>query len=293
MQSETPELPVRQLLVDLSQGFARHWHGDDPYRSHLYNSLSLLFPLGEQNFIEVARACLPLLRQDQLALAAQVQGFIGQEAAHRHLHAQYNAQLAAQGYRDRIGAALAWRIERTRRLPLLTRMAVVAAFEHVAAVLGDGVLRHPSWSADMQEPLQTVWRWHAAEEAEHKAVAFDLYRALGGGYARRVGWFLYATLIFLGDTLRQTSSMLRQDGALLQPRTWSSAMRTWWGHEGIAWHLLPRLLHYLSPRFHPAQQDSSGLVERWRREYAAAYRVVGAAAEPDGARKYPLSESIA
>ena len=30
-----------------------------------------------------------------------------------------------------------------------------------------------------------LWLWHALEEAEHKAVAFDVYRAAGGGYVRR------------------------------------------------------------------------------------------------------------
>lgn len=47
------DIPLRHLDVDLAAGFARHWHGGDAYRTHLYNALSLMFPVGEQYFIDV------------------------------------------------------------------------------------------------------------------------------------------------------------------------------------------------------------------------------------------------
>ncbi len=43
--------------------------------------------------------------------------------------------------------------------------------------------------------MLAFWRWHAAEELEHKAVAFDLFERLAGGYVLRVASAL-AALVF-------------------------------------------------------------------------------------------------
>lgn len=283
MAEQARDIPVRQLQVDLSAGFSRHWHGGDAYRSHLFNSLSMLFPLGEQNFIDVLRLFIPMLEaRDAQRLLADVRAFIGQEATHRRLHALYNEQLGAQGYVSKIEHLLAWRIRNSLRFSPLSRLAIVAAFEHFTAVLGDGMLRKPGWSDVMQEPLKAVWRWHAAEETEHKAVAFDVYREAGGGYWRRVGWFAYANLIFMLDTTFQSLCMLHCDRVMLRPSTWRSAVAMWWGRDGLVWHLAPRLLRYFSPWFHPDEVDNHALVARWRSENAELYRTITAPEVQDG-----------
>ncbi|MBC7548061.1 MAG: metal-dependent hydrolase [Polaromonas sp.] len=69
-------------------------------------------------------------------------------------------------------------------------LAITAASEHCTAVFADGTLRYASWFDAAEPLLQTLWRWHAAEESEHRAVAFDLYTALNGSYAWRIRWYL-------------------------------------------------------------------------------------------------------
>ena len=54
-----PGMHIRHLQVDLSRGFARHWAGGDAYRSMLLNALSMMFPTGEQFFIDAVKAALP------------------------------------------------------------------------------------------------------------------------------------------------------------------------------------------------------------------------------------------
>ena len=88
-------LTVRKLNVDLSRGFARHWMGGDVYRTAFMNALSMSFPLGEQMFIDSVRA-VPADTIADPALRAEVKDFIGQEASHRYVHQQYNAELARQ-----------------------------------------------------------------------------------------------------------------------------------------------------------------------------------------------------
>jgi predicted metal-dependent hydrolase len=86
--------PVRRLRIDLSAGFGRLWAGGDPYRTHHLNALSMSFPVVEQFFIDWVKKGVSLLpAPDQEAWASRIDGLVGQEATHRFLHAQFNAQL--------------------------------------------------------------------------------------------------------------------------------------------------------------------------------------------------------
>jgi predicted metal-dependent hydrolase len=277
-------LTVRKLDVDLSRGFDRRWLGGDAYRSHFFNALSMCFPLGEQMFIDSLRA-VPADRLADPRLAAEVRDFVGQEASHRFAHVQYNAQLERQGFPYTLERSVARRVRRIGALDVKSQVAITCALEHYTAVLADGVLRHPEWLEGADPAKRLVWTWHAAEETEHKAVAFDVYRAAGGGYWRRVLWFVHVSAIFWVDTFLQTAFNLKRDGALFQPRTWASAARMWFGGRGLAWHLFRPCMQYLRPSFHPWQHDNRQLVTMWLESNVAAYRAVGGA--PAGQQNLP------
>jgi uncharacterized protein len=268
-------LTVRKIDVDLSQGFGRHWNGGDAYRTQLFNALSMSFPRGEQLFIDAVRdvpqECLtdPVLR-------AEVRDFIGQEATHRHLHTQYNKGLEQHGLPYTREEKLKKRLARVDKLGVLDRLAITCALEHYTAVLADGVLRRPDWLDGAEPHMKTLWYWHAVEETEHKGVAFDAYVAAGGGYRRRVAWYLHASMVFAYDSFMQTLHNLRNDGQLFRLRTWGSAINTWFGRSGLAWHLAKPVLAYLSPRFHPWRHDNRKLIEDWLQDNSASWRPVRA-----------------
>jgi predicted metal-dependent hydrolase len=270
-------LTVRKLHVDLSRGFGRHWLGGDAYRTAFMNALSMSFPLGEQMFIDSVRAAPPDAVADPV-LRAEVKDFIGQEASHRHVHQQFNAELARQGFPYTLEAATRRRVERIAKLPVRDRLAITCALEHYTAMLADYVLRHPGWLADAEPAMRTLWSWHAAEEMEHKAVAFDVYVAAGGGYRRRALWYLHVSLVFWWETFLQTMHNLRRDRALFRLGTWTSAARAWFGRHGMAWCLARPALHYLSPRFHPWQHDNRELLREWLAHNEGAWRAVGSTA---------------
>lgn len=267
-------LTVRKLNVDLSKGFGRHWLGGDPYRTQLFNALSMTFPQGEQSFIDSVRA-VPAARIADPALRAEIRDFIGQEASHRFVHQQYNDQLAAQGLVFVREQSIARRIRFLSRRDPLDWVAATCAIEHYTAMLADGVLALPSWLEGAEPDMHTVWSWHAAEENEHKGVAMDLYRAAGGGYWRRISVYIQASIYLALDIAIQTADNLRRDGQLWKARTWISGARTWLGREGIFWHLLGPSLHYLAPSFHPWQRDNGQLSTRWLEEHGAAFRSAG------------------
>ncbi len=270
-------LVVRRLLIDLKAPFARRWCGGDAFRSAFFNALSMSFPVGEQFFIDAVRnaqAMLPAAQQQEFQ--QQVQGFIGQEATHRRIHALFNQHLEQQGLHN------AWEDRATQRMKLMEGsdprhcLAITAATEHFTAIFAEWMLQHPHALDGSEQRLQTMWLWHSAEEVEHKSTAFDLYLALGGDHAWRLTWFRRTTFIFLTDVLRQTVNNLRRDGALWKWRTLASAAAFLFGRQGLIRQTYQPWRAYLRRDFHPGQQDS-GLSQRWLQDNAKQYVRVGAA----------------
>lgn len=270
---------VRRLNVDLSKGFPRHWNGGDAYRSTVFNALSFMFPVGEQFFIDSVRHYVKDVQaQGNQQLLDDVKHFTAQEAIHRNVHAQYNKVLEGMGYDPWAERTLAKMISIFSGQSPRMDLASTVAYEHFTALLGDGLLRYDSWTRDMPADMKAVWTWHAAEETEHKAVAYDTYMATGGGYAARIAMYLVTTLEFFFFAFVQTNKMLKADGQLWKWSTWRSACQFWWGHEGIGRHFLRHWFSYLKPSFHPWQADNRDLLARWQNEHAHDYREVGASA---------------
>jgi len=269
------ELVVRRLLIDLEAPFARHWCGGDAFRTALFNALSMSFPVGEQFFIDAVRnghKALPAPLQEKYR--DEVQGFIGQEATHRRIHALFN------GHLDRQGLVNAWAPRALARMKLLDgldprhHLAITAANEHFTAILAEWMLANHDLLDGSEPRLKTMWLWHSAEEAEHKSTAFDVYLALGGTDEWRQRWFRRITLIFLADTLRQTVHNLRCDGTLWRWSTWKSAGTYLFGRRGLIRQTYKPWRAYKQPDFHPAQQDTE-LSVRWLTDNRASYTPVG------------------
>ncbi len=283
------ELIVRKLEIDLASGFARHWHGGDAFRSHYYNALSMSFPVGEQYFIDAVRLGVQALPAGAVhtKLQQRARGFIGQEATHRHIHAQYNAHLEQQGLVNHWARWAGWRIKHSQWMSAKNHLAVTCAYEHCTAVFADGTLRYASWFDAAEPKMRTLWRWHAAEETEHRSVAFDLYTALGGGWLRRVAWYAYLCMMFTAESGLQTALNLRRDGTLFKPGTWASAIRFFWGRDGAMLRSAVPLLAYFNPRFHPdferRTETAVGLAARWLADNASQFSRSAHAANPAAA----------
>jgi len=124
----------------------------------------------------------------------------------------------------------------------------------------------------------TLWRWHAAEETEHRAVAFNLYQALGGNFRWRIRWYLYVLALFAMDATRQTILNLWRDGSLFKPGTWWGAATFFLGRDGVVWRCTRPLLQYFRRNFHPdheyLQPAAQTLAGEWLQAHAGSYRVV-------------------
>jgi len=269
------DLAVRRLLIDLETPFAARWNGGDAFRSAFFSALSMSFPVGEQFFIDSVREGLKKLPAEQQAqMAAEVKGFIGQEATHRRIHELFNKHLSNMGFENRFAARAIQRIQKQAHLDTRMHLAATAATEHFTAVFADWMLRHPEALAGAEPRLQTLWLWHSAEEAEHRCTAFDMYQALGGDHERRLKVFRFVTVIFLSDILRQTVRNLWHDGSLFHLQTWRSAARLLFAKDGLLRGNTALWRDYLRADFHPSQHDAS-LSQAWLHDNTTQFTVVG------------------
>lgn len=254
-------LLLRRPRHPLPDPLPRHWLGGDAFRTQVFNALSFSFPCGEQFFIDSVRRVSGQI--DDPALHAQVQGFIGQEAIHRKVHGDFNRALQAQGLFNWLKRLIGWRIRRTRHFQPIHHLAVTAAYEHFTALLGEGLLLHPHWLDGAEPACQAMWLWHAIEETEHKAVALQVYRAVGGSEGWRRLWFVYVSVWFCLEMPWQVLSNLHRDGSLWQWATWRSAWRLLCGPGGVfgvLWRGWPR---YLRRGYQPESGEAEQRAAQW------------------------------
>jgi uncharacterized protein len=260
-------IPKRDLQFDFAQVDLAHWHPDGDHISHYFNVHSLQFPLGERFFINSVRHYRDRITDPQLK--EQVAGFIAQEAMHGREHETYNEALKRINYP--VEAMERW-VERSlwlarHTMPPKGRLAATAALEHLTAIGAEDLLER-GHSLDRANPVMAkLWRWHAVEETEHKAVAFDVYAQVAGtgpvGYLRRVITMLSVST---GMTLMTWTFLLValwRNGKLFDLRGWGRLLYWLWINPGTLSRQFPRYWQYFRPGFHPWQIDNYHQVERW------------------------------
>jgi hypothetical protein len=268
------EPAVRRLLIDLDTPPQRRWCGGDAFRTAWFNALSMSFPSGEQFFIDSVRAgVLALPDDDRARFEPAVKAFIGQEATHRRIHSLFNAHLATQGLVNHWEARALARIRSLDGADVRAAVGATAATEHLTAILAEHLLSDPTPLQGAEARLATMWLWHASEETEHRATAFDLYRALGGNETWRLRLFNLVTWHFITDALRQTVNNLWHDGSFWRTGTWASGWRFLFGNHGLVRALARPWARYRRADFHPLQQDESRAAS-WLRDNATQFEPV-------------------
>lgn len=275
MNIKTRTPPALQILprrpeLALPDPLPRHWHSNDPFKTHFFNAMSVLFPDGERYFIDSVR-----LFRDQISdtdLQQQIRGFIGQEGHHSREHIEYNQRLRDLGYDiDALESTVKKRIRFVQKnFSAERQLAGTVAMEHFTAIMADLLLREPHWIEGAVEPMQSLWRWHALEETEHKAVAFDVYMQVCGDRKILRRAMRQATFFFLKDVTRGMWHMLRKDGKLSDlPMMWRG-MRWLWGRNGFFRKLVGVYRDYYQSDFHPWQHDNRDLLDQYAPAFASA-----------------------
>lgn len=267
--TDVPVLP-RNREYDIARSLARDWFDNHPFKTAWFNAMSITFPLGEKFFIDSVRYFAGQIEDPKLN--DDIRGFCGQEGFHRREHQRYNQILCERRGYDL--AALEGRLESNIKraytfLSPLERLAATAAFEHITAIMAEAALdKDDPMLNSADSAMLALWRWHAAEEMEHKSVAFDVYRAVGGTEKMRKRGMRQATIFLTMDVLMGLVHMLRRDGHLWHARLWVDGWKFLFFKGGILRRVWPAYKQYFRDGFHPWDRDTRHLLHAWQEQDA-------------------------
>ena len=237
----------------LEREVARAWHPGGIGPTAFLEALSAMAPVVEAFFIEDARRLLPRVRD--ATQRAEGEAFLRQEAAHAGMHAAFNRVIARWNVPvERIqDSALRW-LAIVDWTSSDLRSAVAMAGEHFLGEIGNAILSRPELLAGVDTRIARLYRWHAYEEVEHKAVLFDVFHAARGRglytYAVRITG-LWIAVVLLGLTLPSICyRILASAAAARQLDAWYGLFRFVFVSGGML-HGRRAILAYHRRDFHP------------------------------------------
>ncbi len=271
-QSRTPggvQIKPRNRSHDIAAALHGEWLDNNAFLTAFFNGMSIAFPVGEKFFIDSVRHYADRITDP--VLQENIRGFCGQEGFHRREHQRYNETLCAvRGYDlAKLEGTLTRRLNWAQKnLSPIKRLAITVAIEHFTGVLAELFLS-PGATINRAEPsMRELWRWHAAEEMEHKAVAFDVYRAVGGSEELRLAVMRRVSVLMGVELLRALVYILKKDGQLFNLKLWRAGLVGLFGKQGAFSGGWAPYKAFYARGFHPWQQDTRELLVQWEAELA-------------------------
>ena len=285
MNATTLPTPTDLSITPRDRRFGREaaaprlWHGGRVEATAIYNALSTTFPAGEAFFVESVRA---FREGAPPKLAEEIKGFTTQEAIHSREHDAFNKRATLSGYDlTKLEAQVEKRLAITRGRPPVVSLAATMALEHFTAILAHQLLAEPRHLEGADKETADLWRWHAAEEIEHKGVAYDTWLHATRHWPRGKRWkvkakvMLYVTRNFVVDRTAGALELMQQDG-VTGLRAWARLLSYLWVRPGMFRKIAGAWLKFFLPVFHPWNEDDRHLLR--------AYEAIAAGA-PEPMRK--------
>ena len=259
------EIITRRLRFQIGKDLPRYWNDNCPVKTHILNSIAILAPAFERLAIT---SVLPYKDYPlNPKLKSQLAGFIGQESAHGSEFIRFNQVLKLQGYDTKklqTGNVRNFKWL-TKKLSPTMHLSLTLAAEHLTAIISDLLLREPQWLANGEPSIAALWRWHAIEEIEHKAVVYDVYHAIGGGYFKRILGMWLVTQMLGGILAANFFHLISKDKLLFKGSFWKMLVSVCWGKPGFLRKLLGPYFRYFLPGFHPWQQNNLSMLNGWKK----------------------------
>jgi predicted metal-dependent hydrolase len=272
--ADVNKMKVRNVKFDFQDVNETHYINGNIFATHFTNALHVLFPEGEKFFIKSIKPFYGEIQSPELK--EQARDFMAQEAIHHREHERFWDKLEEMGLKPRSFATAFKKsadvIERfvyfilPKKSAKKMALSMTTGMEHYTALFGNQGLGN----SEFLEPLYPkemfmLLQWHAAEELEHKAVAFDVYKEIGGTYAMRIWGMFFASTLFYTFAFTGMVYFIFQDKSkslrALPQKFWDFIVNFSVKPEGAAgWRLL---FDYFKPSFHPDDHDNYHLAEEF------------------------------
>ncbi|MAM89803.1 MAG: metal-dependent hydrolase [unclassified Hahellaceae] len=258
--------PREHMDFKLDETLPKYWFRNDPFKTRLLDGMQMSFPEGERYFITSVRAFREQITDP--VLEQQVKDFVRQEGQHGLAHTHFNTLLARQGMP--VPQVMAFHKKHLQRhldrFSPSFNLALTAGFEHFTALMADGFFTKTSVLEGADHRVKSLFAWHAIEEMEHKAVVFDVMQQVAKvGYVKRTTAMAYSMLLTVRMMLGFCDVLLKADGFSWWARKRLLFANLGWmyGPKGIFSTLLPKILVYFKPGFHPTDIPDMRHYARW------------------------------
>jgi uncharacterized protein len=213
-------MQVRFPKWDFS-GLRAHWA---PHRefAQMYNAASTVPAYIEPYLLKVMRLAKDKIDPAKTDLHARLDIFIKQEMQHCKLHLSFNKAIRADGYEGMLALEKEYEADYERFLKtksLRFNLAYSEGFEAMSSIAVTNFFEEFDPFLEGSDPRAVaIWKWHLAEEYEHREVAHEVYHELYGqnrlfAWAYRLYGFFCAIKHIRGHTARVTEYLLSVDRA--------------------------------------------------------------------------------
>lgn len=275
------EIKVRRVNFSFDQKTPRFYYKNNPFSTHFINTLHILFPTGERFFVNSVLKHQKQIKDEKLK--KQVRNFCGQEGIHSAMHERFWKILHDNGYKidgyehhiDNLLHKVAAKI----KIPLFKDdqhidLVATACLEHFTALFGHAIFMHVDVNkGTVPEDIAELFQWHAAEEIEHKHVAFEVMQKVDGQqYTKRVIVMPIASVILYFYLSVGTAMLMYQDRKYLKlsklPRQfYDFATGLFTDLHG---DVVREYFTFFKKNFHPADLNDYSLAENFFKDKAYA-----------------------
>ncbi|MCX7060099.1 MAG: metal-dependent hydrolase [Gammaproteobacteria bacterium] len=249
-------MKVREIDIDFTQG-KLHWTPDDPEFAQFWNAASTFLPYLEPFLNRTVRAGIDKLPEDSTELREHCRIFIAQEGRHYKNHEKLNAFLRANGYPGLAEREAKMKADYQRFWEKKGHkycMGYAEGFETLGPIIACFFLEAAREldNTSVDDPTADLWRWHLAEEYEHRHVANYQFHAIYNSYWYRLWGICYSAPHMLGYMISTGWYMVKEDwksGRIKDP--WKSRLRFAGMLARMFAYVVPRTIASLHPKYDP------------------------------------------
>jgi uncharacterized protein len=252
------EMKIRNIDIDFSNAEI-YWTPETPEFAQFWNATSTFLPYLEPFLNTVVREGMGELsdeeRDQQLRRDCRI--FMAQEAEHYRNHEKFNKKLRESGYselsaREAVMKADYERYQEQRSQRF--RLGYAEGFETLGPILACYFLEAARELQDpsVDDPTADLWRWHLAEEYEHRHVCNYLFHRLYPAYWYRLYGMAFAGRHMLSYMIGTALYLLREDrrtGKIVDP--WRSRLRFAGVLGRMLGYAVPRMIKSAHPKYDP------------------------------------------